>query len=86
MDLNHTPFVLINLLRNVGGIITRDDVQKPPVRMWLFGIVTLVEMRFAELIERHCPTAGWTKYLSEGRLQKAHAFWKSAVGGDGGLT
>jgi hypothetical protein len=48
-------------------------MQKPPVRMWLFGIVTLVEMRFAELIERHCPADGWKKYLSEARLQKAHA-------------
>jgi hypothetical protein len=55
----------------VGGIITRADLQKPPVRMWLFGIVTLIEMRFAELIERHCPADTWKKYLSEGRLQKA---------------
>jgi len=41
--------------------------------MWLFGIVTLVEMRFAELIERHCPADGWKKYLSEARLQKAES-------------
>ena len=41
--------------------------------MWLFGIVTLVEMRFSELIERHCPADGWKKYLSEARLQKAES-------------
>jgi hypothetical protein len=39
--------------------------------MWLFGIVTLIEMRFTELIERHCPGEAWQSYLSEGRLEKA---------------
>ena len=73
MDLNRVPFVFITMLGKVGGIITRDDAQKAPVRMWLFGIVTLVEMRFAELIERHCPADGWKKYLSEARLQKAES-------------
>jgi hypothetical protein len=41
--------------------------------MWLFGIVTLIEMRFSELIERHCPGGAWRQYISEARLQKAHA-------------
>jgi hypothetical protein len=73
MELNRAPFVFLTMLGTVGGIVTRDDMQKPPVRMWLFGIVTLVEMRFSELIERHCPADGWKKYLSEARLQKAQA-------------
>jgi len=33
--------------------------------------VTLIEMRFGELIERHCPGDSWRQYLSESRLQKA---------------
>src|SRR5262249_51750278 len=41
MELNHAPFVFITVLGRVGGIITPADLQKPPVRMWLFGIVTL---------------------------------------------
>ena len=58
---------------SVAGIITPADMQKAPVRMWLFGIVTLIEMRYAELIERHCQADSWKQYLSEGRLQKAEA-------------
>lgn len=73
IDLSRAPFVFITVLGRVVGIITRDDMQKPPVRMWLFGIVTLIEMRFSELIELHCPAEGWRKYLSEARLQKAQA-------------
>ena len=55
LKLKDASFLFVNMLGRVGGIVTHADLQKPPVRMWLFGLVTLVEMRFAELIERHCP-------------------------------
>ncbi len=55
----------------VGGIITLSDLQKPPVRMWLFGIITLVEMRMGRLVEQLCAGETWRNFLSEGRLQKA---------------
>jgi hypothetical protein len=71
--MNHAPFLLITVLGTVGGVITPADLQKPPVRMWVFGIVTLIEMRCLELIERHCPVDAWKEHVSEGRLQKAQA-------------
>ena len=71
LELNRSPFVFVSLLGSLGGIVTRAALQKAPVRMWLFGLLTLIEMRFTELIERHCPADDWTEYLSEGRLQKA---------------
>ena len=73
MELNQAPFLLVNVLGGVGGIITLADLQKPPVRMWLFGVVTMAEMRFADLIDRHCPGETWIQHLSEGRLQKARS-------------
>jgi hypothetical protein len=73
LKLNQTPFGFVAMLGKVGGIITRADLQKPVVRMWLFGMVTLIEMRFTELIDRHCTADAWKKYVSEGRLQKAQA-------------
>jgi hypothetical protein len=73
MRLNRVPFLFLTVLGSVGGIITPADLQKPPVRMWLFGIVTLIEMRFSELIEQYCPAESWRTYLSEARLQKAQA-------------
>ena len=50
-----------------------SDLQKPPVRMWLFGMITLLEMRTTRLIELKCPGDSWKQYLSESRLQKAEA-------------
>ena len=38
--------------------------------MWLFGMVTLIELRFGRMIEQHCPHESWQEFLSEGRLQK----------------
>jgi hypothetical protein len=73
LELNRASFLFLIVLGSVGGIVTRADLQKPPVRMWLFGLVTLIEMRFSELIDRHCPADEWKKYVSEGRLQKAEA-------------
>lgn len=72
LELKTAPFVFISLLGSVGGIVTRADLQKPPVRMWLFGLMTLIESRFTQLIERHFPAEEWKKYVSESRLQKAN--------------
>ncbi len=73
MELNRAPFLFVTVLRTVGGIITRADLHKAPVRMWLFGIVTMIEMRCTELIERHCPAESWKSFVSEARLQKAQS-------------
>ncbi len=55
----------------IGGLITRDDMQKPVVRMWLFGIVTIIEMALTEEVRRQHPAGGWKALLSESRLRKA---------------
>jgi hypothetical protein len=41
------------------------------MRMWLFGMVTIIEMGFLRLIERKYGDDGWRRYLSEARLNKA---------------
>ena len=58
-------------LGQIGGVVTRRDIQKPPGRMWLFGMVTLIEMRFSRMIDKYCPNDAWQAFLSDGRIQKA---------------
>ncbi len=55
----------------IAGVITRYEMERPLVRMWLFGMVTMLEMRFVEMIEQRWPDEAWTGLLSEGRLEKA---------------
>ena len=73
LKLNGSPRLFVRILGAVSGIVTMSDLQKPPVRMWLFGMVTLVEMRMGRLVEQLCEGESWRQFLSEGRLQKAAA-------------
>src|SRR5690349_18064288 len=41
------------------------------MRMWLFGLVTISELRVTRMIDELCPQESWRQYLSEGRLAKA---------------
>ncbi len=55
----------------IAGVITRYDLQKAPVRMWLFGMLTLIEMRMTSQIEERYPGEAWSEYLSPARLAGA---------------
>ena len=63
--------LFVSVLGQVGGIVSRSDLQKPPVRMWLFGMLTLIEMRTTRLITRGCPDDTWQAFLSDARVQKS---------------
>jgi len=69
--LRGADFVFVSSLGRVNAIMTWTDVQKPPVRMWLFGVVTLLESAFGALIEAWHPDDSWAELVSAGRLRKA---------------
>jgi hypothetical protein len=71
--LGSSSFVLVRAFGSVAGIVTRADLQKAPVRMWLFGLVTLVEDVLGRALRRRHPGESWRDLLSEGRLQRAEA-------------
>ena len=55
----------------VAAVITRRDLQKAPVRMWLFGAITVLETNLTWAIETLYPNDSWQDRISEGRLEKA---------------
>jgi hypothetical protein len=69
--LGCSPWVFVTAFGGVGGIITRADLQKAPVRMWLFGLVTLVEETFTRILKDRFPGEQWYPMISQGRLQTA---------------
>jgi hypothetical protein len=72
--LAREPRVFVTAFGGVAGVVTRDDMQKPAARMWLFGAVTMIELRYTRLIDEVCPDGTWREYLSEGRVRKAEEF------------
>jgi hypothetical protein len=63
--------IFVTAFGQVAGIVTWTDVQKPPVRMWLFGLVTLLEDTFTGLIDVWHPNDSWKDLVSAGRRRKA---------------
>lgn len=66
-----TPRAFVSILGQVGGIVTRGDLQKAPVRMYLFGLVSLVEMQLLRIIRESYTEEQWLASLTDGRLEKA---------------
>jgi len=55
----------------VSGVISRQDIEKPVVRMWLFGIIILIEMILMKHIRLKWPDGTWQQLLTAGRIEKA---------------
>jgi hypothetical protein len=69
--LTRHDWCFVTTLGTVIGVISRIDMQKPAVRMWLFGIITVVEIEFTERVRRRWPEDAWTGLVSAQRLEKA---------------
>jgi CBS domain-containing protein len=67
--LKDSRWVFVRFLGRPSGIVTRGDLQKAPVRMWLFGLISLLEMQLTRGIKEAYPNDGWTGYLSPQRLK-----------------
>lgn len=71
--LDVSPLCFVRILGSPMGAIVREDVQKPPVRMWLFGLIAIMEMNLTRRLEERYPEASWREVLSPGRFDKALA-------------
>jgi hypothetical protein len=65
--------VFLEWLGEVMAVITRRDLQKPPLRMWLFGAITVFDTNLTWAIEALFPGNAWQTYMTPGRLGKAVA-------------
>ena len=69
--LTHFACCFVELDGTVVGVVGRGDIEKPVVRMWLFGIIIMVEVQVVEMIRTQWPDGSWGALVSEGRLEKA---------------
>ena len=70
-DSHLTQRVFVATWDKVGGIVTFGDLQKAPVRLWLFGLITLTEMQMLRIIRAYYRNNCWQSRISKGRLKKA---------------
>jgi hypothetical protein len=69
--LTRHSYCFVSVLDGVVGVITRDDMNKPTIRMWLFGIVTIIEMHLTQSIKTIHADDAWQSLLTRNRLDKA---------------
>lgn len=55
----------------IRGIITLADLQKVTVRILLFGLISLLEMRMTEIINDYYPNNTWKHHIKDERLDLA---------------
>jgi hypothetical protein len=67
-------FILV--FGQIGGIVTRGDLQKVPVRMWLFGLVSLIEMQLLRIINEYYINFKWKAHIKKDRLVKAKEIYE----------
>lgn len=71
--LTRHEYCFVSLLGQIQGVIGREDTNKPYMRMWLFGIITLTEMRITEVIKKHFGLNEWQNLIPTARLEAAKA-------------
>ncbi len=69
--LDRSKYCFVSVLGNVGGVITHSDIQKPPVRMWLFGMISILEMFVSRTLKEKYKDSSWQAELTANRLNKA---------------
>ena len=69
--LTRQEYAFVAVFGMVGGYVNRGHLNSPVTRMWLFGIITLFEMRLVRLIEKYFPNESWRSVVPAARLEKA---------------
>ncbi|TCT43829.1 hypothetical protein EDB29_101637 [Vibrio crassostreae] len=69
--LQVNDFLYVNHGAKIVGIITKADLNKPLVRVYVFGMLSLFEMHLNSWIRYEYPDNGWQDHISEQRLGKA---------------
>lgn len=70
IEYGQSPYRLVLRHGAIDGIVTRADLDKLPVRLLAFGMVTHMEMLMSNLIERAFPGETWLSHLTDGRQTK----------------
>jgi hypothetical protein len=67
--LCHAPRIYIRSFGQIAGIVTRADLEKQPVRLWLFGLISVLEIRMLSLVRRFYPEDTWRDQITLQRLE-----------------
>lgn len=71
--------VFVNIFGETAACITLRDIQDAPVRMWLFGLISLMETLMYRGVVSQMPGDTWKDFISPGRLARTEALWEERI-------
>lgn len=87
IDLIAETGYIFTLTKNeVTGIVAKADINKPIVRLYLFGLISLFELHLNYWILKYHNKQGWENLVGEQRLKVAKQIYKERQGENLDLT
>lgn len=84
--LYEKEYVYVLEKNSIEGIVTRADINKPIVRIYLFGIISLFELHLNYWINKNNTENEWLEKLTENRIIAAQEIYKQRKGNNSQLT
>ena len=79
--LSEKGYIFVLVKNKVDGIVTKADINKPIVRIYLFGIISLFELNLNYWINEYYDTATkWEKLIKKRRFEIAQQLFKERQG------
>ncbi len=69
--LQQRHWLLVRCGDEINGFVSRSDLERGPVRMLLFGLISLFEMLLLHLVQQYYTETGIAQTLNESRLNQA---------------
>ena len=79
-------FAFVVVEDKINGIVTRADINKPIVRIYLFGIISLFEMHLNFWINEFYKNEDWIEIIGDERLNEAKRIYELRKGKNVDLT
>ena len=61
----------VKVVGEVNAWVGRTEINRPEFRMWLFGILTFLEMEISQAIRDEYPDDSWQQHITPARLEMA---------------
>lgn len=84
--LSDHGYIFILTKNQVTGIVAKADINKPIVRLYLFGIISLFELHLNFWILKFHDDLGWQNLIGDKRLEVAKQIYKERRGQNLDLT
>ncbi len=79
-------YVYVLSKNSVDGIVTRADINKPIVRIYLFGLISLFELHLNFWITENYDNESWKEILNPARIELAENIYEGRRGNNVQLT